>query len=281
MSEYARPEVLVSTDWVADHLEDPGIRIIECDEDISVYDSGHIPGAVRIDWEGELQDPVVRDYVSREDFEALMRRKGIGNDHTLVFYGDDRNWWACYAFWAFRMYGHEQMTVMNGGRQRWVDERRTLSTETPSRPSTRYRAAGPDYTWRAFRDEVMAHVEAGRPLVDVRSSAEYTGELLHMPDYPQEGAQRGGHIPGAVNVPWEKAVNEDGTFKSADELRDLFCERQGLAQSDDVIVYCRIGERSAHTWFVLSHLLGFDRVRNYDGSWTEWGNLVNAPLERG
>jgi thiosulfate/3-mercaptopyruvate sulfurtransferase len=280
MSEYARPEFLVSTDWVADHLGEPGLRLIQADEDVAVYDSGHIPGAVTLNWETELQDQLLRDYISKENFEQLMRRRGIERDQTLVFYGDDNNWWACYAFWAFRVFGHENMKIMNGGRSKWIAEKRPLEKDLPEYPETDYTAGGPDYTWRAFRYDVMPHVAGSRPLVDVRTPEEFSGELLHMPEYPQEGALRGGHIPGAVNVPWEITVNEDGTFKSADELRKLYCEQHGLKPDDPVITYCRIGERSAHSWFVLTYLLGFKRVRNYDGSWTEWGNLVGAPIER-
>jgi len=281
MSEYAHPDALVSTDWVADHLDDENVRIIESDEDITLYDTGHVPGAVMVDWQSELQDQTVRDYVSKEGFERLMRTKGIARDHTLVFYGDNHNWWACYAFWAFRMFGHEKTKIMDGGRAKWIAEDRPLSTERPDYPETDYQATGPDYKERAFALEVVPHVEAGKPLVDVRSPGEYTGELLHMPKYPQEGALRGGHIPGAENVPWATAVDEDSTFKSADELRKIYVEGKGLSPDQEVIAYCRIGERSAHTWFVLKYLLGFDNVRNYDGSWTEWGNRVGVPIVKG
>ncbi len=278
---YAHPEYLVSTEWVAQHLDDPKVRIIESDEDVLLYDTGHIPGAVKVDWHEDLNDPVIRDYIDREQFQALMRRLGIHNDTTVVFYGDKNNWWACYAFWVFQLFGHTHARIMDGGRQKWIDEGRPLTREVPSYPPSNYVAKErDDRRVRAFRDQVMAHQEAGKPLVDVRSPAEFRGELLHMPDYPQEGALRGGHIKGAVNVPWARAANEDGTFKSAEELRRIYMEEQGLKPDDDVIVYCRIGERSSHTWFVLTYLLGFDRVRNYDGSWTEWGNMVKVPIEK-
>ncbi len=278
---YAHPEYLVSTEWVAQHLDDPKVRIIESDEDVLLYDTGHIPGAVKVDWHEDLNDPVIRDYIDREQFQALMRRLGIHNDTTVVFYGDKNNWWACYAFWVFQLFGHTNARIMDGGRQKWIDEGRPLTREVPSYPPSNYVAKErDDRLIRAFRDQVMAHQEAGKPLVDVRSPAEFRGELLHMPDYPQEGALRGGHIKGAVNVPWARAANEDGTFKSAEELRRIYMEEQGLKPDDDVIVYCRIGERSSHTWFVLTYLLGFDKVRNYDGSWTEWGNMVKVPIEK-
>jgi thiosulfate/3-mercaptopyruvate sulfurtransferase len=279
---YVRSEVLVSTEWVADHLNDPGVRIIESNEDPLLYSTGHIPGAVEVDWTRDLNDPVRRDYLGREGFEALMRRIGATRDTTVVFYGDRNNWWATYAFWVFQLFGHDKAKVMDGGRIKWVNEGRPLSTETPSHPESDYRAPErDDHRIRAFRDEVLRHVEGRKPLIDVRSPAEYSGERLHMPDYPNEGALRGGHIPGAANVPWAKAVNpDDGTFKPAEELRALYEQEAGLKPQDDVIVYCRIGERSSHTWFVLTHLLGYERVRNYDGSWTEWGNLVGVPIER-
>jgi thiosulfate/3-mercaptopyruvate sulfurtransferase len=279
---YAHPEVLVSTDWVASHLHDPAVRIIESNEDPLLYASGHIPGAVEVDWTADLNDPVRRDYLTREGFEALMSRLGVTPETTLVFYGDKNNWWATYAFWVFQLFGHRNARIMDGGRLKWELEKRPLTREKPSYPPTTYRAPErDDATIRAFRDQVLAHVQARKPLVDVRSPAEYSGERLHMPDYPNEGALRGGHIPGAVNVPWSRAINpEDGTFKPADALRAIYEGEQGLRPDDDVIVYCRIGERSSHTWFVLTYLLGYQRVRNYDGSWTEWGNLVNVPIER-
>ena len=278
---YAHPEALVSTEWVADHLDDPNVRIVESDEDILLYETGHIPGAVKIDWQADLNDPLVRDYIEREQFEALMAKNGISNETTVVFYGDKNNWWACYAFWVFQLFGHTNAKIMDGGRAKWVADGRAMTREVPSYPATTYTAAPRnDGPIRAFRDEVLAHVRAGKPLVDVRSPGEYKGELLHMPDYPQEGALRGGHIPGAKNVPWARAANEDGTFKSADQLRAIYEQEQGLASSDDVVAYCRIGERSSHTWFVLTYLLGYDTVRNYDGSWTEWGNAVGMPVEK-
>ncbi len=282
MSSYAHPEVLVSTQWVADHLNDPNIRIVESDEDVLLYDAGHIPGAVKIDWVQDLNDPVRRDYLQRQDFERLMSEKGIANDTTVVFYGDKNNWWACYAFWVFQLFGHTRAKIMNGGRQKWIEEGRPLTKEVPQYPRTEYRAPErADYKIRAFRDQVLQHVLNRRPLVDVRSPGEYTGELLHMPNYPQEGALRGGHIPGAKNIPWSRAVNPDGTFKSAEELRQIYEQEQGLSPDQDIIAYCRIGERSSHTWFVLTYLLGYPNVRNYDGSWTEWGNLVGMPIEKG
>jgi thiosulfate/3-mercaptopyruvate sulfurtransferase len=279
---YIRPEVLVSTDWVASHLDDPEVRIIESNEDPLLYSTGHIPGAVEVDWTRDLNDPVRRDYLGREGFEALMRRIGATRDTTVVFYGDRNNWWATYAFWVFQLFGHDKAKVMDGGRIKWANEKRPLEKEAPSYPATDYQAAErDDKKIRAFRDEVLRHVESRGPMIDVRSPAEYTGERLHMPDYPNEGALRGGHIPGAANVPWAKAVNpDDGTFKPAEELRALYEKEAGLKNDDDVIVYCRIGERSSHTWFVLTHLLGYERVRNYDGSWTEWGNLVGVPIEK-
>lgn len=279
---YAHPELLVETGWVAEHLNDPDVRIVESDEDFLLYETGHIPSAVKIDWFTTLQDPLRRDFLSRQDFEALCTRMGISNETTVVFYGDKSNWFAVYTFWLFEYYGHEKRRVMNGGRLKWEKENRPLSTEVPYYPPTVYTAREPDRSIRAFRDQVMAQQQARRPLVDVRSPQEYTGELLHMPNYPQEGAQRGGHIPGAVNIPWSQAVNtEDGTFKAPEALRDLYQSKGITPEKDEVIVYCRIGERSSHTWFVLHHLLGYPQVRNYDGSWTEWGNLVDAPISRG
>ena len=280
MAEYAHPEVLVSTAWAAEHHTDPNVCIVESDEDILLYDVGHIPGAVKIDWQSELQHQVIRDYVDREAFGKLVGSKGISNDQTIVFYGDRNNWWACYAFWVFKMYGHRDCRIMNGGRQKWIDDGREITLERPTYPAVAYTASGPDLRIRAFRQEVMAHIEARKPLIDVRSPGEYSGELLHMPDYPQEGALRGGHIPGAANIPWGQAVAPDATFKNVEQLKELYEGRTGLKPSDDVIAYCRIGERSSHTWFVLMYLLGYPSVRNYDGSWTEWGNLVGAPIEK-
>ncbi|KAJ3059682.1 hypothetical protein HK102_009871 [Quaeritorhiza haematococci] len=280
--DYARPEVLVSTQWVLDHLDDPKVRIVESDEDLLLYDLGHVPGAVRIDWQGDLQDQVLRDYIDAEKFAELCSKNGIAEDTTVVFYGDKSNWWACYAFWAFTLFGHKDLRVMNGGRKLWIDENRPISRETPKYPRTEYKVAGGDEpAIRAFRDDVLEHIRAKRPLIDVRSPKEYTGEMLHMEDYPQEGSLRGGHIPGAKSVPWSRAVNEDGTFKSAAELRALYEGEAGLKPSDDVVAYCRIGERSSLAWFALTYLLGYPRVRNYDGSWPEWGNRVRVPIERG
>jgi thiosulfate/3-mercaptopyruvate sulfurtransferase len=277
---YAHPEYLVETDWVASHLSDPKIRIAESNEDVLLYEMGHIPGAVKIDWFTTLQNPVRRDFLSKEDFEKLCSRSGIANDTSVVFYGDKSNWFATYAFWLFRYYGHQNLKIMNGGRAKWEQEGRPLTKAAPSYTATTYTAKEPDLAIRAYREDVFQHIAAQRPLVDVRSPKEYTGELLHMPNYPQEGATRGGHIPGAVSIPWSKATNEaDSTFKGVDELRQLY-QGQGIKPEEDVIAYCRIGERSSHTWFVLTYLLGYPKVRNYDGSWTEWGNLVNAPIEK-
>ena len=280
MADYANPDVLVSTDWVEEHIDDPDIVIVESDEDILLYEIGHIRNSVKFDWQTELQDQLIRDYVSRENFEALLSEKGISNDHAVVFYGDRSNWWACYAFWTFKVLGHEKCLIMDGGRQKWVDEERDLVKDVPERAKTDYKVSAVDESIRAFRDDVVEHMDSDNPLVDVRSPKEYSGELLHMEAYPQEGALRGGHIPGAVNVPWATAANEDGTFRSADELVEIYEKGQGLSKDQDVIAYCRIGERSSHTWFVLTYLLGFENVKNYDGSWTEWGNLVRAPIER-
>ncbi len=280
MSDYVHPEVLVSTEWVQDHLNDPNVKIVESDEDVLLYDVGHIPGAIKVDWQIELQDQLIRDYVNKENFEKLLSEKGIANDTSIVFYGDKSNWWACYAFWTFSIMGHDKCLIMNGGRQKWIEEQRELSKDVPSYPKTDYKVASSNESIRAFRDDVTGHIGSGNPLIDVRSPKEYTGELLHMEAYPQEGALRGGHVPGAKSVPWARAANEDGTFKSADELKAIYQDEQGLNSGDDIIAYCRIGERSSHTWFVLTYLLGFNNVRNYDGSWTEWGNLVRVPIEK-
>jgi len=279
---YAHPEVLVSTDWVAAHLKDPDVRIIESNEDPLVYPWGHLPGAVQVDWAADLNDTVRRDYLQRLGFEVLLSRIGVSNDTTLVFYGDKNNWWACFAFWVFQLFGHVNARVMDGGRIKWEQEGRPLTREVPVYRQSRYQARERDDSRiRAFRDEVLEHVKAGLPLVDVRSPQEFSGERTHMPEYPQEGVLRGGHIAGARNVPWARAVNTmDGTFKPAAELREIYQREQGLDPGQDVIAYCRIGERSSHTWFVLAYLLGFPRVRNYDGSWTEWGNAVGLPIEK-
>jgi thiosulfate/3-mercaptopyruvate sulfurtransferase len=278
--EYAHPEYLVDTQWVADHLREPSIRIVESDEDALLYETGHIPGAVKVDWFKDLQHPLRRDFLTKEEFEKLSSDLGISNDTTVIFYGDKNNWFATYALWLFSYYGHENLKVMNGGRTKWEKEGRPLTREVPGHPKTDYKAKDPDESIRAYRDEVLKHMNSHRPLVDVRSPKEYSGELIHMPNYPQEGATRGGHIPGAVNIPWAQAANEtDSTFKSPEELRTLY-EGRGVTPDQEVIAYCRIGERSSHTWFVLKYLLGYPDVKNYDGSWTEWGNLVNAPIEK-
>jgi thiosulfate/3-mercaptopyruvate sulfurtransferase len=279
---YARADVLVSTEWVQAHVDDPAVRLIESNEDTLLYASGHIPGAVHVDWTADLNDQIRRDYLAREAFEALMSRIGVARDTTVVFYGDKNNWWACYAFWVFQLFGHDRARVMDGGRVKWEKEGRPLTRDVPRYAPTRYRAPErEDRPHRAFRDEVLAHVQAKGQLVDVRSPEEYSGARLHMVDYPNEGALRGGHIPGARSVPWARAIDpEDGTFRSADELRAIYLQGEGLRPDRETIAYCRIGERSSHTWFALKYLLGFERVRNYDGSWTEWGNLVGAPVER-
>jgi thiosulfate/3-mercaptopyruvate sulfurtransferase len=281
VKEYANPEVLVTTEWVAEHLDDPGVRIVESDEDVILYEVGHVPGAVKVDWHTELQDQLIRDYVNAEAFEQLVSQKGIANDHTVVFYGDKSNWWATYAFWVFKLFGHEKCRIMDGGRQKWIDEGREFTKEVPKHPPTTYKVTTiNEEAIRAFREDVMKHLDGKKPLVDVRSTKEYTGELLHMEEYPQEGALRGGHIPGAASIPWGTAVNENQTFKSAGELWSIYKEQNNLEPADDIIAYCRIGERSSHTWFVLTYLLGYQNVRNYDGSWTEWGNLVRVPIEK-
>ncbi|HUF28183.1 MAG TPA: sulfurtransferase [Gemmatimonadaceae bacterium] len=280
---YARPDALVSTTWLAEHLGDPDVRILESDEDVLLYHTGHIPNAQKVDWHEDLNDQVTRDYVNREAFQALLRRLGIDESTTVVLYGDKNNWWATYAYWIFRLFDFPEakLRILDGGRTKWEEEGRPLVDEIPSFPGTRYEAPErDDETIRAFRDEVLEHSRAGRPLIDVRSPDEYTGKKTHMPEYPQEGVLRGGHIPGAKNVPWARAANSDGTFKTADELRAIYEGEVGLRKDEDVVAYCRIGERSSHTWFVLTYLLGYDKVRNYDGSWTEWGNAVRLPVER-
>jgi thiosulfate/3-mercaptopyruvate sulfurtransferase len=279
---YAQPDVLVTTEWLAQQLDNPSLRVVESNEDTLLYSSGHIPGAAHVDWTSDLNDQLRRDYINREGFEALMSRIGATPDTTIVFYGDKNNWWACYAFWVFQLFGHTKSKILDGGRLKWEKEGRPLSRDVPSFPATPYRSAERnDAPIRAFRDEVLKIVEQKGQLVDVRSPDEYSGKKLHMPDYPNEGALRGGHIPGAKSVPWAKAVNpETGTFKSADELRKLYVDEQGLNPNEPVVAYCRIGERSSHTWFALKYLLGFTNVRNYDGSWTEWGNLVGVPIEK-
>ena len=278
---YAHPETLVDTQWVADHLDDPRVRIVEADEDPLLYEIGHIQNAVKLDWHVDVQDPVERDFVDQAAFEALMSRYGITPETTVVFYGDKNNWYAAYSFWLFRMYGHRDLRLMNGGRATWEAEGRPYVKQAPQFAETQYTAQEADTSIRAFRRQVEDTLESKQAaLVDVRSNDEYTGKLLHMVNYPQEGAQRGGHIPGAQNIPWATAANADGTFKSADELRAIYSGK-GVTPDNPVITYCRIGERSAHTWFVLTQLLDYSNVRNYDGSWTEWGNLVGAPIEKG
>jgi thiosulfate/3-mercaptopyruvate sulfurtransferase len=280
LKAYAHPERLVTTEWLAEHLDDPRVVVAESDEDVLLYETGHIPGAVKLDWHTELNDPVTRDYVDAEGFARLMRAKGIGRDTTIVLYGDKSNWWAAYALWVASLFGHPDARLLDGGRQKWADEGRPLTREAPARPPADYPVvARDDQRIRAFREDVLAHIGKGR-LVDVRSPQEFSGELLHMPDYPQEGALRGGHIPTASNLPWKRAAADDGSFKDADQLRAIYHGELGLGEGDDVVVYCRIGERSSHTWFVLTHLLGFPKVRNYDGSWVEWGNAVRVPIER-
>jgi len=279
---YANPSVLVSTDWVAQHLNDPSIRIVESNEDQLLYPSGHIPGAVQVDWAADLNDQLRRDYLDKAGFERLASKNGISRDTTVVFYGDKNNWWATYAYWVFQLFGHTNAKVMDGGRLKWEKEGRELTRDVPTYPATNYAAPErDDNKVRIFRDEVLKKLGTGTKLVDVRSPQEFSGERTHMAEYPQEGVLRGGHIPGAKSVPWARAANpEDGTFKTAAELKAIYEEEQGLKSSDDVIAYCRIGERSSHTWFVLTNLLGYPNVRNYDGSWTEWGNSVGVPIEK-
>ncbi|MEZ5098759.1 MAG: sulfurtransferase [Thermoleophilia bacterium] len=280
LQSYAHPERLVTTAWLAERLDDPRIVVAESDEDVLLYETGHIPGAVKIDWHADLNDQLTRDYVDADGFAELMSSKGIERDTTIVFYGDNFNWWAAYALWVCSLFGHADVRLLDGGRQKWLEEGRPTTRDVPQRQRTAYpRVERDDRTIRAFKEDVLAHIGKGK-LVDVRSPGEYSGELSHMPDYPQEGAIRTGHIPTAVSVPWKRAANEDGSFRTADELRAIYQDEQGLAAGDEVVAYCRIGERSSHTWFVLTHLLGFGRVRNYDGSWVEWGNAVRVPIEK-
>ena len=277
---YTHPEYLVETEWVSNHLNDPNTRIVESDEDPLLYAIGHIPGAAQVDWFTTLQHPLRRDFVTKEQFEEVASSLGITNDTTVVFYGDKSNWFACYALWLFQYYGHQNVKIMNGGRAKWEQEKRPLIKQVPAFAATVYKAKEADKSIRAFRDDVFKQIDGKKPLVDVRSPKEYTGELLHMPNYPQEGATRGGHIPGAVSIPWAQAVNEsDSTFKTAEELKELY-EGKNIKADGEIIAYCRIGERSSLTWFVLKYLLGYPKVKNYDGSWTEWGNLVDAPIEK-
>jgi thiosulfate/3-mercaptopyruvate sulfurtransferase len=277
---YSHPEYLVDTEWVANHLKDANVRIIESDEDPLLYAIGHIEGAVQVDWFSTLQHPLRRDFLTKEQFEEVASKLGITNDTTVVFYGDKSNWFAAYALWLFQYYGHNNVKIMNGGRIKWEQEKRPLVKDVPSYPATKYKAKEADKSIRAFRDDVFKQLESKKPLVDVRSPKEYAGELTHMPNYPQEGATRAGHIPTAVSIPWAQAVNEaDSTFKTPEELRALY-EGKDIKSDKDIIAYCRIGERSSLTWFVLKYLLGYPNVKNYDGSWTEWGNLVDAPIEK-
>lgn len=277
---YAHPEVLVDADWVQEHLNDPKVRLIEVDVDTKGYDQGHIPGAVGFNWQKELQDQIVRAPVSKEQLEDLLSRAGVSNDTTVILYGDNNNWFAAWALWLLKYYGHNDVRLLDGGRVKWLADKREITTEIPSYERTTYKAGEPNNDIRAFRDQILSVLGTGQvALVDVRSPGEYSGELLAPAHIPQEGAQRGGHIPGAQNIPWASAVREDGTFKSLDELRSLY-QGKGITEDKNVVAYCRIGERSAHTWFVLTQLLGYQNVRNYDGSWTEWGSLIGAPIER-
>jgi thiosulfate/3-mercaptopyruvate sulfurtransferase len=277
---YAKP-VLVTTDWLADHLNDESVVIAEADENPDLYDEGHIPGAVKLHWQDDLQDPVERDLVDKPTFERLMGERGISNETTVVLYGDRNNWFAAYAYWYLKTYGHEDVRLLDGGRQKWTDEGRELTAETPQAEQAEYSASERDESIRTYRDAVKEAIgEQTKALVDVRSPQEFAGDLIAPPGYEQEGAQRAGHIPTAASIPWATAVRDDGTFKSADELRELY-ESKGITPEKEVTAYCRIGERSAHTWFVLRELLGYEKVKNYDGSWTEWGNLVDVPIEKG
>ena len=280
MAEYAHPESLVSVEWVAEHSSDANVRLVEVDVDTSAYEQGHIAGAVGWNWQSQLQQSVQRDVVSKAEMEQLLGSSGIGNDTTIVLYGDNNNWFACWAFWQLKYYGHNDVRMMNGGRAKWEADNRPLTTEAPNHAPKTYQASDPNQAVRAYRDQVLASVNAGNiSLVDVRSPDEFSGALLAPPALPQEGSQRGGHIPGAANIPWGQAANEDGTFKSADDLQELYGGK-GIDGGRETIAYCRIGERSSHTWFVLTQLLGHSNVRNYDGSWTEWGSIVGAPIEK-
>lgn len=281
-SSYAQPDALVDTEWLAAHLNDPDIRIVESNEDLLLYDTGHIPGAVHIDWRRDLNDETVRDYVGTEGFADICRRHGITPETTIIFYGDKSNWWACYAFWVFQLFGHTKAKMLDGGRAKWVAENKPLTREVPQTVPADYPvpAMRNDAEHRAYQHQTLEHMQAKKPMVDVRSPKEFSGETTHMPEYPQEGVLRGGHIPGAKSCPWATAANADGTFKTAEELKQIYAVGLGFKLDDDIIAYCRIGERSSHTWFVLKYLLGYQKVRNYDGSWTEWGNMVRTPVEK-
>jgi len=278
---YSHPQALIETEWLAEHLHDPLLRVVESNEDVLLYGTGHIPGSVHIDWHRDLNDPVVRDYIQPEVFADLNSRHGITPETTIVFYGDKSNWWAAYALWVYRLFGHSNVKILNGGRDKWIAEGRPLTKEVPDYPRSQYPVPTRrrDDEIRAFREEVHIHSLHKNPLIDVRSPGEFRGDVTHMPEYPQEGVLRGGHIPGATSIPWKTAVNANGTFKSAEELRRIY--EPVVKDSANPIVYCRIGERSSHTWFVLHYLLGVPSVRNYDGSWTEWGNSVRVPIARG
>ncbi len=279
IADYAHPEALVTLDWLVEHLDDPNLVVLESDEDVLLYETGHIAGARKLDWHLDLNDPMSRDYVDGARFAEVMSARGISRDTTVVIYGDKSNWWAAYALWVMTLFGHPDVRLLDGGRAAWMAAGHTMTTDTtPATPSAYPVVERDDSVIRAFKDDVLAHL--GKPMVDVRSPGEFSGELLHMPDYPQEGAMRGGHIPGASSVPWARAAAEDGTFRTRAELEAIYQDEKGLATTDEVVAYCRIGERSSHTWFVLTHLLGFENVRNYDGSWTEWGNAVRVPVER-
>ena len=280
LADYAHPERLVTTEWLKEHAGSEGLVILESNEDILLYDTGHIPGALKIDWHTELNDPVVRDYLSGEDFASLMSRKGISRDDTVVIYGDKSNWWAAYTLWVFTLFGHEDVRLLNGGRDAWIAQGLELTKDVPTPTPTEYPVVERnDQDIRAFKEDVLAHL--GKPLIDVRSPEEYSGERTHMPAYPDEGALRGGHIPTARSIPWATAAREDGRFKPHAELVEIYLDQQGFRPDDDVITYCRIGERSSHTWFVMKYLLGIDQVKNYDGSWTEWGSAVRVPIVTG
>ena len=281
-SAYANPDKLVSTEWLTEHLNDDDLRIVESNEDLLLYDMGHIPGAVHIDWRRDLNDQTKRDYVDSAGFAEVCRKNGIGPETTVIFYGDKSNWWACYALWVFNLFGHTKTKILDGGRDKWKAEGREMTKAIPDTAAVDYPvpASRDDETDRAFYADTLKHMAGRLPMVDVRSPGEFSGEVTHMPEYPQEGVLRGGHIPRAKSCPWSTAANPDGTFKTADELRAIYTEGLELGDNDPIIAYCRIGERSSHTWFVLKYLLGYQNVRNYDGSWTEWGNMVRSPIER-